>query len=64
MKVKPAVVLMSGHHSREVVGIPMAIYPVLKIIHGGLVHDNEHDLKLLKQNKYYIIPTINVDGLV
>ena len=42
----------------------MALYSVLKVIHGGIVHKNTQDLLLLAQNKYLVIPTVNVDGLV
>ena len=41
----------------------MSLYTVLKMIHGGVVNDNKHYLKLLLQNKYYIIPSVNVDGV-
>ena len=41
----------------------MVLYSVLKLIHGGIVHGNKQDLQLLAQNKYLVIPTVNVDGL-
>ena len=34
------------------------------MIHGGLLHNNKRYFNLLMQNKYYVIPTVNVDGLV
>ena len=33
------------------------------MIHGGILHGQEKYVRLLQQNKYYIIPTVNVDGL-
>jgi len=42
----------------------MTLYSILKMIHGGLIHNNKRYFNLLMQNKYYVIPTVNVDGLV
>jgi len=41
----------------------MTLFSVLKLIHGGLVHDSEHYRSLLLQNKFYVIPSVNVDGV-
>jgi hypothetical protein len=42
----------------------MALYPLLKMIHSATVKNQTSSQDLLAQNVYYIIPTINVDGLV
>ena len=55
---------MTGrHHSREHITSLMALFPILKMIHGGIVHNDLKQQKLLLQNKYYVIPTVNVDGV-
>lgn len=59
---KPAILITGQHHSREVITSSMVLYSVLKMLHGEL-HGNERYSKLLAQNKYYVIPTVNVDGL-
>jgi len=41
----------------------MTLYSLLKLIHGGVLHKDQRYLNLLLQNKFYIIPTVNVDGL-
>ena len=33
------------------------------MLHGGLVHQDPEYLELLTQNKYYVIPVVNPDGL-
>ena len=41
----------------------MVLFSMLKLIHGGIVHHNLEDINLLMQNKYYVIPSVNVDGI-
>jgi carboxypeptidase T len=54
---------MNGaHHSRELVSIQMPLFSLLKMLHG-LEHKDEKYLQMLAQNKYYIIPIVNVDGV-
>lgn len=40
----------------------MVLYSVLKMIHGGIINKDPKYMKLLEQNKYYVVPTVNVDG--
>ena len=60
---KPAIVLNGQHHAREVLTSSLVLFSLLDLIHGGIVHRKKHEFNLLIQNKYYFIPTINVDGL-
>lgn len=60
---KPAILITGQMHSREVITSSMVLFSLLKMLHGGVLHKNQRDFNLLVQNKYYIIPTINVDGL-
>ena len=56
--------LITGQiHSREHMTPIMTLYSIMKLIHGGVVNDNPHYKKLLLQNKFYVIPSINVDGV-
>jgi len=41
----------------------MPLYSVLRLIHGGIIHNDEKYTNLLLQNKYYVLPVTNVDGL-
>ena len=41
----------------------MPIYSILRLLHGGIVHNDEKYQNLLIQNKYYVMPVTNVDGL-
>ena len=55
--------MMTGqHHAREIVTNQMVLFALLKMIHGGIVHNEPKFMKLLEQNKYYAVPTVNVDG--
>jgi len=40
----------------------MVMFSLLKLLHGYL-HNDEYHINLLFQNKYDVIPTVNVDGL-
>lgn len=59
---KPAIVLTGAHHAREHITIQTVLYTALNLIYHGLYRANEEHRQLLKQNKYYFIPSINVDG--
>ena len=59
---KPSILITGQHHSRETITSSMVLFSLLKMLHGSL-HGSERDMKLLIQNKYYVIPTVNVDGL-
>lgn len=59
---KPAILLTGRIHSRESITTTMALFYLVKLIHGGIVHQNQRDVSLMLQNKYLVIPTINVDG--
>jgi len=41
----------------------MCLYSLLKMIHGATVQKDKMYLNMLMQNVYYIVPTVNVDGL-
>jgi len=62
-KEKPAILVTSATHSRELITIQMGFYSLLKMLHEGIVWKKPHYLNLLEQNKFFFIPTVNVDGL-
>lgn len=55
--------LTGQHHARETLTSTMVLYSGLKLLHSGLVKKNKEELLLLAQNKYYLIPVINPDGV-
>lgn len=63
IKKKPAMLLTGAHHAREFVSTQMPLFSLLKMLHGGLLHGDEKYFHLLTQNKYYVVPVVNVDGL-
>jgi len=55
---------MTGqHHAREHVTANVVLFTLLKLLHGGLVHRQQEYVNLLLQNKYFVIPSVNVDGV-
>ena len=60
---RPAIVLTSATHARELITIQYTLYQMLNILHGSLVRKEPKFRNLLAQNKYYVIPIINPDGL-
>jgi hypothetical protein len=38
---KPAMFLSGAHHAREFVSTQMPLYSLLRLLHGGVVHDHE-----------------------
>jgi len=61
--VMPAIMLTGAHHARELLSVQMPIYSILRMLHGGIIHNDEKYQNLLIQNKYYVMPVTNVDGL-
>ena len=58
---KKAILMTGAHHSRELVSVQMPLYTVLDLLHG-LVHNDAETLELLKRNKIFALPMVNVDG--
>jgi hypothetical protein len=38
------------------------MFSLLKLLHGGYVHEEPEIKSLLKQNRFLFIPSVNVDG--
>lgn len=60
---RPAIVVTSATHARELITIQYSLYQILNLLHGSLVRKEPKFRNLLAQNKYYVIPMINPDGL-
>lgn len=60
-KDKKAILMTGAHHSRELVSVQMPLYSILDLLHG-MVHGNKEKILLLEQNKYFVIPVLNIDG--
>jgi murein tripeptide amidase MpaA len=59
---EPKAILLTGaHHSRELVSVQMPLFSILKLLHGAL-HQDQESINLLRMNKYYVLPVVNVDG--
>jgi len=41
----------------------MPLFSLLRLIHGAIIHNDRKFINLLVQNKYYVIPVVNVDGV-
>ena len=59
---KPAILITGAHHAREVMSVQLPMYAILRMLHG-YVHNDPYYTNLLAQNKYYVVPVVNVDGL-
>ena len=41
----------------------MTLFALIRLIQGGILGQDAEMKKMVKQNKYYFIPVVNVDGL-
>jgi carboxypeptidase T len=53
--------MTGAHHARELVSVQMPLYTILDLLHG-LVHGDAETLEILKRNKIFTIPIVNIDG--
>lgn len=60
---RPAFLLTSATHARELITIQYSLYQILNLLHGSLVRKEQKYRNLMAQNKYYVLPMINPDGL-
>lgn len=60
---RPAILLTGAHHARELITLQMTLYQILKLIHAGFITQQPKYRNLLAQNKYYVIPVVNPDGV-
>lgn len=63
VKNKPAILLTGATHAREMISTSFNVYQMLKLLHKGVVQKDSHYEELLKNNKFYFIPILNVDGV-
>jgi len=45
---EPAIMMTGQHHAREIVTNQMVLFALLKMIHGGIVHNEPKFMKLLE----------------
>jgi carboxypeptidase T len=60
---KPAIFMTGATHPRELISTSINMYKALKLLQQGVVDKDPATAKLLKDNKYYFVPALNVDGL-
>lgn len=41
----------------------MVLFQAIKLIQDGIINNEKEAIDMLKQNKYYFLPALNVDGL-
>lgn len=63
VKDKPAILITGATHARELISTSFNIYQILKLIKKGKVDEVDKYSSLLKNNKFYFIPILNVDGV-
>jgi hypothetical protein len=55
--------LITGQtHARELLSGQVPLFLCLKLIHQGILQDKEKFQQILLKNKFYFLPTVNVDG--
>lgn len=59
---KPVILMTGQHHSREFLTPILPLFSILKLFHG-LIHGDKASISMLLQNRYLVVPTVNVDGL-
>ena len=59
---KPVILMTGQHHSREFLTPVLPLFSILKLFHG-LIHGDTPSTSMLLQNRYLVVPTVNVDGL-
>lgn len=59
----PAILMTGAHHARELITVQMVLFSIVKLLQAGIVNNDEETVQMLKNNKYYFIPVVNVDGL-
>lgn len=57
----PSIFMTSVHHAREVVGVTMNLYIILKLLHA-YTHNDPGVTELLRMHNIYSLPMVNVDG--
>ena len=60
---KPSILITAATHARELISTTTNLYEALKLIKQGYIEQEPEMANLLKQNKYYFLPVLNVDGV-
>jgi len=57
-----AILITGQTHARELLSGQVPLFLCLKLIHQGVLQDKEKYQQMLAANKFYFLPTLNVDG--
>lgn len=50
-------------HARELITSSVNMYQAVKLLQQGVIDKDANTAKLLEDNKFYFVPTLNVDGV-
>lgn len=60
---KPAIFMTGATHARELITSSVNMYQAVKLLQQGVIDKDANTAKLLEDNKFYFVPTLNVDGV-
>lgn len=62
MEKETAFLATGATHARELASIQMPLFICLKLLYHGIVKKQERYVNMLRKNKFYFIPIVDVDG--
>ena len=66
VKERPGIFINGAHHPREVTGVSMTLYLMMKVLHSW-THKNPDDILLTqmieKKAAMFFMPIVNIDGV-
>lgn len=60
---KPAIFMTGATHARELISTSINMYKAVKLIQQGVLNGDKTYEQYLKDNKFYFVPILNVDGV-
>ena len=57
-----AIMITGATHARELLSMQVPLFLCLKFLHQAVVQNNHRYQQILRDQKFYFLPTINVDG--
>lgn len=60
---KPAIFMTGATHARELISTSINMFKAVQLIQQGVINKDKTYQEFLKNNKYYFVPILNVDGV-
>jgi hypothetical protein len=60
---KPAIFMTGATHARELISTSINMFKAVQLIQQGVINKDKTYENFLKDNKYYFVPILNVDGV-